>query len=73
MDFGSFILKLEQLQNTVMTSARYDHPVNIGSDRLVTINELADMIIKISGKTITKNTIQKHHKALEEETLISPL
>jgi GDP-D-mannose 3',5'-epimerase len=32
----------------------YTHPVNIGSDRLVTINELADMIIKISGKKITK-------------------
>jgi nucleoside-diphosphate-sugar epimerase len=32
----------------------YAKPVNIGSDRLVTINELADMIIKISGKEITK-------------------
>jgi GDP-D-mannose 3',5'-epimerase len=29
-------------------------PLNIGSDRLVTIDELADMIIKISGKTIVK-------------------
>jgi GDP-D-mannose 3',5'-epimerase len=32
----------------------YTKPVNIGSDRLVTIDELADIIIKISGKTITK-------------------
>jgi nucleoside-diphosphate-sugar epimerase len=32
----------------------YDKPLNIGSDRLVTIDELADMIIKISGKKITK-------------------
>jgi len=32
----------------------YAEPVNIGSDRLVTIDELADMIIKISGKEITK-------------------
>lgn len=32
----------------------YVEPLNIGSDRLVTINELADMIIKISGKEITK-------------------
>jgi len=32
----------------------YAEPLNIGSDRLVTINELADMIIKISGKEITK-------------------
>jgi nucleoside-diphosphate-sugar epimerase len=29
-------------------------PLNIGSDRLVTIDELADMIINISGKTIAK-------------------
>jgi GDP-D-mannose 3',5'-epimerase len=32
----------------------YDKPINIGSDRLVTINELADLIIKISGKKIAK-------------------
>jgi nucleoside-diphosphate-sugar epimerase len=32
----------------------YAKPVNIGSDRLVTIDELADIIIKISGKEITK-------------------
>jgi GDP-D-mannose 3',5'-epimerase len=32
----------------------YTHPINIGSDRLVTINQLADIIIKISGKKIAK-------------------
>ena len=32
----------------------FTEPLNIGSDRLVTINELADMIIKISGKKIAK-------------------
>ncbi|MFH0913376.1 MAG: NAD-dependent epimerase/dehydratase family protein [Candidatus Omnitrophota bacterium] len=32
----------------------YARPLNIGSDRLVTIDELADMIIKISGKKIQK-------------------
>ena len=32
----------------------FDKPINIGSDRLVTIDELADRIIKISGKKITK-------------------
>jgi GDP-D-mannose 3',5'-epimerase len=33
-----------------------DHtePINIGSDRLVTVNELADIIIKASGKKIGK-------------------
>jgi len=30
-----------------------DEPLNIGSDRLVTIDELARMIIKISGKNLT--------------------
>jgi nucleoside-diphosphate-sugar epimerase len=32
----------------------YNKPVNIGSDRLVTIDTLADMIVEISGKQITK-------------------
>jgi nucleoside-diphosphate-sugar epimerase len=32
----------------------YPEPLNIGSDRLVTIDELADIIIKISGKKLRK-------------------
>ena len=32
----------------------FDHPINIGSDRLISINELADIIINISGKNIDK-------------------
>ena len=32
----------------------YDKPINIGSERLISIDELADIIIKISGKTIEK-------------------
>ena len=32
----------------------FDQPLNIGSDRLITINELADLIIDISGKNIEK-------------------
>jgi nucleoside-diphosphate-sugar epimerase len=32
--------------------SNYMKPVNIGSDRLVTIDELAQIIIKISGKNI---------------------
>lgn len=31
----------------------YNKPVNIGSEEMVTINELAQMVIKISGKNIT--------------------
>ncbi|MGF3522072.1 MAG: NAD-dependent epimerase/dehydratase family protein [Candidatus Bathyarchaeia archaeon] len=37
-----------------LMESEYDKPINIGSDRLVSINELADLIIKISGKKITK-------------------
>lgn len=32
----------------------HDKPINIGSERLVTIDELADFIIGVSGKKITK-------------------
>ena len=32
----------------------YREPLNIGSDRILTIDELADIIIKISGKRINK-------------------
>lgn len=38
----------------LLMESDYDKPVNIGSERLVTIDQLADMIIKISGKTVTK-------------------
>ena len=38
-----------------LVNSDHDKPLNIGSDRLVTINELADMIIKISGKEIVKS------------------
>jgi nucleoside-diphosphate-sugar epimerase len=37
-----------------LMESEYEKPINIGSDRLVTINELADIIIKISGKKISK-------------------
>ncbi|MCF7908412.1 MAG: NAD-dependent epimerase/dehydratase family protein [Candidatus Omnitrophica bacterium] len=32
----------------------YIHPLNVGSDELVTIDELTDMVIRISGKKIMK-------------------
>jgi len=38
----------------LLMESDYDKPMNIGSERLVTIDQLADMIIKISGKNITK-------------------
>jgi nucleoside-diphosphate-sugar epimerase len=43
------------VRGTIMLmESDYDEPINIGSDRLVTIDELADIIIKISGKKIAK-------------------
>jgi nucleoside-diphosphate-sugar epimerase len=38
----------------LLMESDYEKPINIGSDRLVSINELADIAIKISGKKITK-------------------
>lgn len=38
----------------LLMESDYDKPLNIGSERLVTIDELADIIISISGKKLTK-------------------
>lgn len=38
----------------IVMESDYDKAVNIGSDRLVTIDQLADIIIKVSGKEIAK-------------------
>ena len=38
----------------LLMESDYYKPINIGSERLVTIDQLADMIIKISGKKLTK-------------------
>jgi nucleoside-diphosphate-sugar epimerase len=43
------------VRGTVMLmESDYDKPINIGSERLVTVDELADIIIRVSGKKITK-------------------
>jgi GDP-D-mannose 3',5'-epimerase len=45
----------DAVKGTIMLmESDYDKPINIGSDRLVTIDKLADTIIEISGKQITK-------------------
>jgi len=45
----------DAVKGTIMLmESGYTKPINIGSDRLVSINELADMVIKISGKKISK-------------------
>jgi nucleoside-diphosphate-sugar epimerase len=38
----------------MLMDSDYDKPLNIGSDRLVSINELADIITKIAAKKISK-------------------
>ena len=44
------------LRGTIMLmESDYNEPLNIGSDRLITIDELADIIIRISGKKIEKS------------------
>lgn len=32
----------------------YHQPLNLGQDRMITINQLVDVVAKIAGKTITK-------------------
>lgn len=51
----SYIYIDDAIKATILLmESDYDKPINIGSDRLVTIDELADIIIKNSGKKITK-------------------
>jgi nucleoside-diphosphate-sugar epimerase len=51
----SFCYIDDALKGTIaLMESDYTRPINIGSDRLVTVDELADIIIKISGKRITK-------------------
>ena len=51
----SFCYVDDAVRGTVMLmESDYEKPMNIGSERLVTIDELADIIIEISGKKITK-------------------
>lgn len=35
----------------------YPHPLNFGQDRLVTINQLADMIAEIAGVSLVKKHV----------------
>lgn len=48
----------------------FDKPINIGSERLVTINELADIILGISGKKIVKSMIFQTRKVFAIGTQI---
>ena len=37
--------------------SKFEGPVNIGSDEMVTINQLADMIMAVAGKRLEKRHI----------------
>lgn len=51
----SFLYIDECLEGTLrLTRANFTGPVNIGSDEMVSINQLADMVINISGKQLGK-------------------
>jgi nucleoside-diphosphate-sugar epimerase len=51
----SFLYIDDCIKGTIMLmESDYDKPLNIGSDRLITIDKLADIIIEISNKKIKK-------------------
>jgi len=54
----SFLYIDECLEGTLrLIRAEWTGPVNIGSDEMVTIDQLADMAMKIAGKNLKKNHI----------------
>jgi GDP-D-mannose 3', 5'-epimerase len=54
----SFLYVDECVEGTVrLTRSQFTGPVNIGSEEMVSINQLADMITKISGKKVGKKHI----------------
>jgi GDP-D-mannose 3',5'-epimerase len=54
----SFLIVDECIEGTLkLMRSDYINPVNIGSDEMVTINQLVDLVAGISGKAITKKHI----------------
>lgn len=54
----SFLFIDECLEGTVrLTRSNFEGPVNIGSDEMVTINQLVDIVSDIAGKKLHKNHI----------------
>jgi GDP-D-mannose 3',5'-epimerase len=55
----SFLYIDECLEGTLrLTRSDWTGPVNIGSDEMVTINQLADMAMEVAGKKLTKRHIK---------------
>ena len=58
MQTRSFLYIDECLEgSTRLARSDFEGPVNIGSDEMVTINQLVDIVADIAGKTIQKNHI----------------
>lgn len=54
----SFLYVDECIEGTLrLTRSDFEGPVNIGSEEMVTINQLVDLVADIAGKTIEKNHI----------------
>jgi GDP-D-mannose 3', 5'-epimerase len=55
----SFLYVDECIEGTtrLLRSAQFEGPVNIGSEEMVTINQLVDIVSDIAGKTVGKNHI----------------
>lgn len=54
----SFLYVDECVEGTLrLTRSEFEGPVNIGSEEMVTINQLVDMVADIAGKTIRKHHI----------------
>lgn len=54
----SFLYVDECVEGTVrLMRSAFEGPVNIGSDEMVTINQLVEMVAQIAGKTIHRNHI----------------
>lgn len=54
----SFLFIDECIEGTLrLTRSNFEGPVNIGSDEMVTINQLVDIVSDIAGKTLHKNHI----------------
>jgi GDP-D-mannose 3',5'-epimerase len=55
----SFLFIDECLEGTIkLLRSNINFPLNIGSEEMVTINQLADMAMKIAGKQLTKRHIE---------------
>jgi nucleoside-diphosphate-sugar epimerase len=56
----------------LLMDSTYNKPLNIGSERRVSINELADIILSIAGKRLKKGMTLLLHRESAEEMLTWP-